>query len=429
MSSDRPDTSVATSAGPRARFKVWLAVVVLMLVGVLNYVDRLLPSVLAEPIKRDLQLSDTMLGLINGFGFLLIYAILGIPLARVADRGRYGLVIGACLALWGAMTMVGGYVRTGWELAATRMGVAVGEAGSTPAAHAYISRNFEPHLRGVPLALLTISGPLAQIAALMAGGLIAEAIGWRGAFVVIGAVSVAIVPLVFLTLGIGKRVAPLAEAARTEAPARAWLLVKKRSYLLIVAAAGVASIAGYTMNAFVPAFLMRVHHMSVGSVGVMYGLANGLSGILSLAITGLLVDRFSRKDPRAPLWLMLALVAMFAPCAVVGLITSHQTAAVVLMGAAFIPVGAYLVPSVAAIQRLAPENLRATASAIMLCSSGLIGGIGPLLAGMISDALKPELGDRSLAQALFIVPVALATAGGLYYAASRFMRGELVEEG
>src|SRR5262249_37944948 len=151
----------------------WAAVVLLTLVAILNYVDRFLPSVLAEPIKHDLALSDTAIGLINGFGFLVIYAVLGIPIARLADRGRQGVVIAACLGVWSAMTMLGGVALSGWQLALTRMGVAVGEAGSTPAAHAFIARSFPPARRAAPLAVLTLSAPLATMLALIAGGLVA----------------------------------------------------------------------------------------------------------------------------------------------------------------------------------------------------------------------------------------------------------------
>ena len=116
----------------------------LAIVGTLNYADRFLPAVLAEPIKADLALSDTEIGIINGFGFLAVYAVLGIAIARIADRGAFGLVVSTCLTLWGAMTMLGGSVQSGFQLALTRVDVAVGEAGSTPAAHAHVARNFAP---------------------------------------------------------------------------------------------------------------------------------------------------------------------------------------------------------------------------------------------------------------------------------------------
>ena len=116
---------------------------------------------------------------INGFGFLAVYALIGIPIARISDRGAYGLVISGCLTLWGVMTMLGGAVQSGFHLALTRVGVAIGEAGSTPAAHAYVARNFVPERRAAPLAVITLAIPLASAASLIGGGLLAEALGWQ----------------------------------------------------------------------------------------------------------------------------------------------------------------------------------------------------------------------------------------------------------
>ena len=124
----RLDDATQRTQSPR---RAWTAVLLLALVGTLNYIDRFLPAVLAEPIRIELALSDTAIGVINGFGFLVVYAVVGIAIARVADRGAFGLVISTSLTLWGAMTMLGGAVVSGFQLALTRVGVAIGEAGST----------------------------------------------------------------------------------------------------------------------------------------------------------------------------------------------------------------------------------------------------------------------------------------------------------
>ncbi len=145
MSAPTAPATTTETHGPR---RAWAAVSVLAVVGTLNYADRFLPAVLAEPIREELALTDTALGVINGFGFLVVYALVGIPIARISDRGAYGLVISGCLSLWGVMTMLGGAVQSGFQLALTRVGVAIGEAGSTPAAHAYVARNFAPERLG-----------------------------------------------------------------------------------------------------------------------------------------------------------------------------------------------------------------------------------------------------------------------------------------
>lgn len=288
------DTDHADRHGPR---RAWAAVGVLALVGTLNYVDRFLPSVLAEPIKHDLELSDTAIGVINGFGFLIVYAVMGIAVARVADRGAFGAVVAGCLTLWGTMTMLGGAVQSGFQLALTRVGVAIGEAGSTPAAHAYVARNFVPQRRSAPLAVITIAIPLASTASLLGGGLLAQSLGWRTAFVIMGAVSVVLAPLVLLVVGVRQSL-PAAPAVVDKTAGGWWNLLRKPSFLIVVAGTAFISAAGYSLTTFSPAFLMRTRGMSLGEVGVEYGLATGAIGVLGLLIVGRLADRLAERADR-----------------------------------------------------------------------------------------------------------------------------------
>lgn len=406
------------------------ALVLLTLVGVLNYVDRFLPAVLAEPIKRDLQLTDTTLGLINGFGFLVIYAVIGIPIARLADRGRYGLVVSASLALWSVMTMAGGLAQSGLHLALTRMGVAVGEAGSTPAAHAYISRNFAPDRRAGPLAVLSLSVPIASMAGLLGGGLVGEALGWRGAFLAMGGLSLLVAPLVLLVLGpgAGRALATEVQPPGRSVPRPSLAAFKKRSFVTILAASALVGVGGYTLTAFAPAFLIRTHGFSVGEVGTYYGIASGLFGIVGLVLTGRLADRLSRRDPRWLLWIVAGMALLLLPCLILALLTPDRWAAVGLLAAGYVVGAAYLAPVVAAIQRLVPPETRATASAVLLFCTALAGGAGPLIAGMVSDALQPELGAAALARAMLVAPAAWILAVIGFLAAARTFRAELVEE-
>jgi len=397
----------------------WAAVVLLTLVAILNYIDRFLPSVLAEPIKRDLALSDTAIGLINGFGFLIIYAVLGIPIARLADRGRQGLVITTCLGLWSAMTMLGGFAQSGWQLALTRMGVAVGEAGSTPAAHAFIARSFPPARRAAPLATML---------ALIGGGLVASALGWRNTFLVMGAASLLTAPLVLVTLGAGRGPAHAADGGAAAGFGAYRGLLRKQSFALILVASSAIGIGSYALTAFGPAFLMRVHGLSVAQVGVEFGLASGVAGALALALVGVVADRLSSRDPRWHLWAVAAMVALFTPCTLAALLVENGRPALVLLAIGNAFGAAYLAPLVAAIQRLAPVELRASASAIMLFCTAVLGGLGPLIAGMISDALQPELGAAALARGMLVAPIAWGAGGLLYLAATRRFRTEMADE-
>ncbi|QIV84284.1 spinster family MFS transporter [Mycolicibacterium frederiksbergense] len=411
--------------GPR---RAWAAVAVLAAVGTLNYVDRFLPGVLAEPIKQDLALSDTAIGVINGFGFLIVYAVLGIVIARVADRGMFGAVIAGCLTLWGSMTMLGGAVQSGFQLALTRVGVAVGEAGSTPAAHAYVARNFVPEKRSAPLAVITMSIPLASAASLLGGGLLAESMGWRMAFVVMGGISVLLAPLVLWVVG-SRQSLPTPPPRERAAAVNWWDLLRKPSFLAMVAGTALVSAAGYSLTTFAPAFLMRTRGMSLGEVGISYGLATGLLGILGLLIVGRIADRLASRDPRWLLWIVVILIAVLLPASALAFVVESQLACVWLLALGYVIGTAYLAPSIAAIQRLVLPEQRATASAIFLFFNATLGSVGPFLTGMISDSLTAELGPQALGRALLIlVPTMQFLAIGCYALAAHRYRRDIIEE-
>lgn len=417
----RPVPATLGSRSPRGG--AWGAVAILTAVAAFNIIDRMLPSLLAQPIKHDLSLSDTTLGLINGFGFLLVYAVMGVPIARLADRGRYGLVISACLALWSVMTALGSQAHSGAQLAFTRVGVALGEAGSIPTAHAFISRNFAPDRRSTPLAVLTLSAPVAGLVGSLGGALLGQAVGWRNTLLIVGLGSLLLAPLVLMVLGPGY--ASPKETTRRPPAGFASLrtLFAKPSYLLLVAATGVLSIGAYACAAFAPAFLMRVHGMTLRDVGIYFGPAQGLAGVLSLLAVGALADRLSRRDPRSLPWLVTLLLVVLAPFTVAAFIVPDGRMAVALLTIAGISVTIHLAPTVAAVHRLAEPHQRATASAILLMVGSILGGLGPLLTGLISDALASHLGAAALARGLLVVPATLVGAAVLFgLAASRYSK-------
>jgi predicted MFS family arabinose efflux permease len=335
-------------------------------------------------------------------------------------------VISTCLTLWGAMTMLGGAVQSGFQLALTRVGVAVGEAGSTPAAHAYVARNFAPERRAAPLAVITLAIPLASAASLIGGGLLAQSLGWRTAFVVMGAISVLVAPLVLVVLG-RRQAMPAAPAGQEVRTAKAWDLLAKPSYLAIVAGAASVSVAGYALTTFAPAYLVRARGMSLGEVGVQYGIASGVAGILGLLVVGRVADRLSGRDPRWLLWLVALMTAALLPFSTAAFLVDNRVLCVLFIALSYVVGIAYMAPSIAAIQRLARAEQRATASAIFLFFSAIVGAAGPFLTGVISDALRADLGNMSLGRALLLVPVMQMLAIVCYLMASRRFIGEMVD--
>lgn len=399
--------------------RAWSGVLLLCLVGVINLVDRSLPGVLAEQIKSDLQLSDTTLGLINGFGFLVVYSLMGIPIARISDRGFYGLVISGCLAIWSAMTLIGSFATVGWQMALTRIGVAVGEAGNMPAAHAYIARNFQPHKRALPLAVLSLFIPFSSLLGFLGGGLLGSAFGWRTTFAVMGLAGLALAPLVLMLLGPKQELSTDdSQKMRPQSPGMALGLLRLPSFRMIIVATAFTGVGGYALIAFSASFFMRVHGLTLAETSVQFGIACGIAGIVGTMGTGILADHLSRRDARWNLWVLALLALVLSPLSFIALITEDAQSSVLLLAAGSLIGFSYLPPAIAALQRLAPPHMRATASALMLMFTALAGGIGPLMVGAISDSLQPLMGSRSLAMAMISIPVMQILAGLTYLAAS-----------
>jgi MFS family permease len=397
-----------------------------MLVTILNNVDRFLPAILAEPMKRELGLSDTFLGVLNGFGFLAIYAVAGIPIARLADRGRFGRVISASIAGWSLMTLLGGFVASGWQLAATRAGVALGEAGSSPAAHAYISRNFRPDRRPTALAVLSLGAPLGGMISMMAGGVAGELFGWRRTFMLMGCVGLALAPVVLVALGRGQP--PSRAAADAAAPVELRSILRKPSVLALCAASGFIAMGGYAAGAFAPAFLIRAHGMSVATVGLQMGLFNGALGVAGMLGLGWLGGRLGRRDARWPLALLALVVLVSIPFAVAAYLFAAGTWAVLCVVLGNLASISYLALTVACLHRLAPVAARARISAVLLFGTAMLGGLGPFVVGLISDALTPTHGVQALGYALLIVPASLVLAAVCFLAAAVNFRRDMVVE-
>jgi cyanate permease len=219
-------------------------------------------------------------------------------------------------------------------------------------------------------------------------------------------------------------VVPIGDEVR---PTKVLDLLKKPSFLAVVVGAAFISFAGYSLTTFAPAYLIRTRGMSLGEVGWQYGLASGLTGILSLLIVGRVADRLSARDPRWALWLVAAMTAAMLPFSALAFLVQSQTLCIWFIALSYVVGTAYMAPSISAIQRLARAEERATASAIFLFFGAMLGSAGPFLTGVISDALKADLGNVSLGRALLVVPVAQVVAIICYLAASqRFMR-EIVD--
>ncbi|WP_293451185.1 MFS transporter [Phenylobacterium sp.] len=392
----------------------------LLLVYIVNYVDRQVLSILVEPIRRDLGLTDTQIGLLSGLGFALFYAAAGLPIARLADRVSRKGIIAACLALWSAATAVCGLAVNFPQLLVARIFVAVGEAGSAPAGHSMLADIFPHGKRATALAITSCGVPLGILIGLLAGGWLNEMLDWRTAFVVVGLPGVVISLIVALTL----KEPPRTGGAQAEAaqPFRELFasLMKIPAFNLLVAASALHAFTSYGALQWNPAFMIRVHGLSTGQAGLALGLISGVTGVVGTLAGGWFADILGRRDNRWYAWLPAAMIAVRAPLFITAYLAPTPALAIACLILPGFLGNSFTGPVFGTIQTLAPPRARAFASAWTLFIISLVGfGLGPLVIGVTSDALQPAFGTRGLGYAICLAAVGELVSVGLFLAAAR----------
>ncbi|TWB08722.1 putative MFS family arabinose efflux permease [Rhizobium sp. ERR 1071] len=388
--------------------------VVLLLINAFSQIDRILPFILAEKIKADLDLTDTEMGLLTGLAFAVVYALLSLPLARAADRGSPRLVLVSCILIWSVMTTLGGFAASFIFLALTRLGVAFGEAGAVPAGHALIVRKVMPERRGLAIGLFAMGIPLGTMVGFAAGGAVADVFGWRVVLMGAGAIGVLIGLLTILVAGPTPSLP--ATASRDEPFLRTSLdLLSSPAFRWLFAGAVFLGFAGAPFYAFSIPFLIRTHGFTATEVGVSFGMLQGLMGIIGTLGGGRWFDHAVRSGTGKVL----------GPPAILFLIASTTTTA-----ALFAPNGwmsiALFVPGMLSFSFMLPWGFgaahliagpgrQAQATSLVMIASGLAGpALGPLIVGVVSDAATAAEIPNGLGLGLLIVPLASALAGIVY---------------
>lgn len=402
---------------------------VLLVVYVFNFLDRQIVTILAEPIARDLGLSDTQIGVLTGLSFALFYSTLGLPIARLADRPRTDRVklIAAAVAIWSLATAACGGARSFVQLAIARVFVGAGEAGGTPPAHSLITDIAAPQQRARAFALYQLGPPIGGLIGMVAGGFMATTLGWRWAFVVVGLPGVVLALLVAALLrdprrsgGASERAAPL---PLREALGR---ILASKAMRLLLATAGFASFATYGVLIWTTIFFQRSHGLTPAETGLWFGLVNGLGSMLGVWLGGQIGDRHRAKGAQHLLTIPALAQMLSVPFLLGALLVGDWRASLVLFFPAIVLNWLYVAPYYSAAQGLVPPATRAVASAAILLMQNLIGlGLGPVLLGYCSDLLKPGYGTDSVRYVLFIAGLVSLIAGLLLWRARRHLPAEL----
>ncbi|MGE0385823.1 MAG: spinster family MFS transporter [Gammaproteobacteria bacterium] len=412
-----PPGAIAEAARFTAAYR-WYALGLLLAAYTLNYLDRIVLSIVLQPIKTELQLSDTQLGLLTGFSFAALYVAAGLPIARLADHYSRRAILTACIAVWSGMTAVTAWASTFAHLLLARMGVAVGESGCSPAAQSLISDLFPRDKRATAMSIFGMGVPLGMLIGMPLGGIIAQEYGWRAAFLVAGVPGIVLAVLFALTMREPPR--GHSDPGRPDAPdatppplkallAQLWHSRAYRHAVIATMLNGTGTLAG---TIWVPAFLMRSYGLSLAETGIALGIINGALRALGTWLGGFLSDRLAVADMRRYLGVPALITMLAFPINAGGFIAHSLPVTLLLLGIASVFEGVAGGPTAAACQRLAPVRGRAMAAAVNLVIVQMLGlGLGMQVIGIVSDALNARFGQESLRYALLCVSVVFLWAG------------------
>ena len=400
--------------------------VALFLVSMFNYIDRTIISILQEPIKAELGLSDSQLGALTGLAFALFYATLSLPIARLADTFNRKYLVAAALFVWSAMTALSGLAQSFLMLLLLRIGVAIGEAGSVPASHSMIADLYPAKRRATALAVWGLALPIGILAGYAGSGWLAEALGWRESFALFGIAGILLVPVFLLLsrepergrLDVGHD--PGESIPLTRAFAILW---QNRVTRLVIFGASMHAFTQYAVMTWSAPFYIRVWGTSVAEVATALAIINGVGGGIGIYLGGVLSDRLGERIPAARLWVSAAAFALFVLATLVQLMVPSLTVSYVFAFIAGMFMFCYYGPVVGILQSLVHPRMRAVASAILLLVFNIIGlGFGPFLVGVVSDQLVlAGFVDTSLRYSLALATIGSLVAAWCWWRASRHL--------
>jgi len=433
MNTTNAETAELTPAGPGKQeistaYKNY-ALVLLLIIYTSNYVDRQILNILLEPIKADLGASDTQMGFLAGTVFAIFYATLGMPIAMAADRFNRRNIVAAALTIWSFMTVLCGFAGQFWQLALTRIGVGVGEAGGSPPSHSMIADMFPQERRSTALSIFALGVPFGILIGFMIGGRINDWLGWRWAFIIVGAPGLLLALLTMLTLREPPRGHSDFHVDDGETPTFGEVcrfIWSQRSLVHIIMGCTLAAFVGYAGVTWAGAFFIRTHGMTVSQVGDALALIIGIVGGIATFSGGFFADYFGKYDVAwKPRIVGLIIIVLF-PLSTSVFITDSKSWALFFYAFAAFAGTAYLGPAFALTQSLVSVRMRALASAILLFILNFIGlGMGPQSVGILSDLLQPRFGDDSVRYALLMIAPVGLWGGWHFYRAGKTLKEDM----
>jgi MFS family permease len=401
----------------------------LTLVYMLSSLDQSLMSLVLQPIKENLHLSDSQLGFLNGIAFALFYSTLGVPIARWADRGNRVTIASLAVGLWGVTVMSCLFVANYAQLVVTRVAAGTAGAGCMPPTYSLLGDYFPaPSERTRVMAVYMMSGPAGSVVSYVAGGWLNQHYGWRVALFAMGIPGLIVAILLKATLREPRVHAAARDASEPAMPRTVEVLAtlwhQRSSRHLSMALIVLITLTG-GMFSWLASFLIRNHGMTTADLGVWFGLIFGLSGTAGVSLGGYIAQRWFSGDEQAQMSLFAVLTALLVPCYALLLLSSSKM--LVLMALSLcVLIGNFAIgPAFALMQRLVVNETRATTMALVMLLANLLGmGFGPQVVGILSDSLRRVAGDDSLRYAMLTVSL-LAPWSAYHF----WQVGRVVQEG
>jgi MFS family permease len=415
----------------------WLALVVLFAINTLNFFDRLVIGAVGEPIRKEFGLGDASLGLLST-AFVLIYAVVGIPFGRLADRFSRVKILSAGVLVWSLFTVASGLARSYWQIFIFRIGVGVGEASCAPAATSLISDIFPAEKRARAMSIFMLGLPVGIALSFLVSGTTAQEYGWRTAFIVAGVPGI-ILSIVALFI-YEPRSKQTAAVSAKKAPYREILSSSTMRWLIL---SGVLhNFCLYALSTFMTPYLMRFHGLEIREASLVAMFVNGIFTLPGLLLGGVLGDWIKQKNAKGGLLLVAGTTLLSIPLFASAVIAEKGSTTLFLwtMGGAFALMYFYYAITYATIADITPPENRGTAMSVYFLAMYVLGGaLGPYALGLLSDYFTRKAATASgviefttatlepfraagLQSAMYIVPVLCVVLAAVMFAASRSMK-------
>lgn len=408
-----------------ARYALFL----LTVIYALNFLDRTVINILIDPIKREYHLSDTEMGLITGFGFVLMYSILAAPVARWADRGNRRTILTTGLTIWSGMTTLGGLARNAVQLTLARFGVGIGEAAGTAPSASMISDLFPGDQRAMAMSVYQLGPVFGGFLGAFIGGWINQYYGWHRAFLVAGIPGLLVALIFRFTVTeprrgtteearVDTRQQPLGETLR--------FLFSQKSWLILLIGFSFTTYIQFGFGNWTAPFLGRIRHLNSAQIGTYIGTVRGISGLCGTLIGGYLTDWFGQRDPRWRLYVPAICSMLACPAALLFLFSPSPVWSFVGFAVISAASPVHVGPIISVSHSIVKVGMRTFSTSLLYLITEIIGlGLGPYFIGAFNDHYSKQMGVNVIRYSMSTAAAATLIGGILFVIAAQFLKADV----